>query len=162
MRIGEHRLREHLRLLMPCMGLVSLVWLLRAIMDAAGSPPWIVRMTSVTLATSVALLLAVVLIHVRQFGGYPSVVTAAFLLNLWSELLICLAIVFSVVTGIVNIYTAPEYTPLALDPYHLKHLRGHLTFGVGLGTLVGSAVGSLLLFLLRMLAPMRKPPSSWK
>jgi len=161
MKIGKHGLRMHLRLLAPSFGLIAAVWVLRVIVDAAGSPDWVIRMTSVTVATAVAILLAVVLIHAGGFGGYSSVAAAAFLLNAWSELLISLAILFSVATGMPNIYTAPEFTPLTSDPYHLKHLRGHLTFGLGVGTLSGSAMGFLLLLFLRLLVPRRKEPSGW-
>jgi len=76
--------------------------------------------------------------------------------NLWAQLLIVGAIVFAVVTGTENIYVAPEFSlPRShLDPYHLRHIYGQLTFGIGLGTLTGAGVGCLMLWLLRLLLPM--------
>jgi len=91
--------------------------------------------------------------HERRFGSYPNVVLASFLLNAWAELLIAGAITFSVVTGIENIYTAPEFSIPRHDPSHVKHILAHLTFGIGFGTLVGAAEGCLLLWLLRKLTP---------
>ena len=69
------------------------------------------------------------------------------------------AIVFAVMTGVENIYTAPEFSLPWLqesDPAHLRHIYGQLTFGVGLGTLSGAGVGCLMLWLLRLLLPMRE------
>jgi hypothetical protein len=150
MKIGSHGLREHIRFLMPLFGLIAAVWLLRLILDKAGTPPSVVRMASVTVAGSASILLAVLLIHFKAFGGYANVVAAAFLLELWSQLLICGAISFSVLTGTENIYTAPEYSPASGQ---LAHIVGHLTFGLGFGTLFGAGMGCLLLWLLRRIVP---------
>jgi len=150
MRIGGHALREHIRLLMPLFGLIAAVWLLRLIMDKAGTPPSVVRMVSVTVAGAASILLAALLIHFKAFGGYANVVAAAFLLELWAQSLISAAIAFSILTGTTNIYTAPEYSPRAGQ---LAHIFGHLTFGLGFGTLFGAGMGCLLLWLLRHIVP---------
>ncbi len=156
MKVGGHGLRDHIRLLAPSFTVVGAVWLLRLILSAADSPPSVTRMASVTVADSAAVLLAVILIHARRYGSYPNVVVASLLLNVWAELLIIAAIVFSVLTKIENIYTAPEYSVPGNDPYHLRHIYGHLTYGIGTGTLVGAAAGCLLLWLLRTLVPSKK------
>jgi len=150
MRIGNHGLREHIRLLTPLFGLIAAVWLLRLVLDKADTPPQIVRMFSVTVAGSASILLAVLLLHFKAFGGYSSVALAAFLMEFWSQLLICGAIAFSALTGTVNVYSAPEYSPRA-GP--LAHIFGHITFGLGLGTLFGAGMGCLLLWLLRRIVP---------
>ena len=150
MKMGGHGLREHIRLLMPLFGLITAVWLLRLIMDKAGTPPSIVRMASVTVAGAASILLAVLLIHFKAFGGYGNVVVSAFLLELYEQLLICGAIAFSALTNSVNVYSAPEYSPRS-GP--LAHIFGHITFGLGLGTLFGSAMGCLLLWLLKHIVP---------
>ncbi|MGA2610033.1 MAG: hypothetical protein ABSH01_21545 [Terriglobia bacterium] len=150
MRIGGHGLRDHIRLLMPLFGLIAAVWLLRLVMDKAGVPPAQVRIVSVTVATAASILLAVLLIHFKVFGSYASVVAAAFLLELWSQLLICGAIAFSAVTGTTNIYSAPEYS-FHSDPG--AHIFGHLTGVLGFGTLFGAAMGCLLLWMLRRIVP---------
>jgi len=150
MKIGRHGLREHLHLLMPLFGLIAAVWLLRLVMDKAGAPLAHVKIVSVTVATAASILLAVLLIHFKAFGSYASVVTAAFLLELWSQLLICGAIAFSALTGTTNIYSAPEFS------FHASpraHIFGHLTGVLGFGTLFGAAMGCLLLWLLRRIVP---------
>jgi hypothetical protein len=150
MKIGSHGLRELIHLLMPLFGLIAAVWLLRIVLDKAGTPPNLVRMVSVTVATAASILLAVLVIHFKAFGSYASVVAAVFLLEFWSQLLICGAIAFSAVTGTANIYTAPEYS------FHsgpVAHIIGHLTGVLGFGTLFGAAMGCLLLWMLRRIVP---------
>jgi hypothetical protein len=69
--------------------------------------------------------------------------------------LIISAIAFAVLANIPNIYSAPEHSVAGYDPYHINHMYGQLTFGIGTGTLVGAAMGCLLLFLLRRMVPSR-------
>jgi hypothetical protein len=159
MRIGGHGLREHIHLLKPLFGLIAAVWLLRMVLDKAGTPPTVVRMVSVTVAGAASILLAVLLIHFKSFGSYANVVAAAFLLELWAQLLICGAIAFSALTGTVNIYTAPEYS------FHYPpaaHIVGHLTGALGFGTLFGAAMGCLLLWMLRRIVPVAPGKSQAK
>ncbi len=150
MKVGEHTLREHLRLLAPLFAFLAAVWLLRLLLDLAGTPATVVRVCSVTVAGAVSVLMAVLLIHNRRFGGYPNIVLSAFLLQCCQQFLITSAIAIATVTGTRNVYSAPEFSG-HLSP--LAHILGHLTFGVGLGTLFGSAMGSLLLWMLRKFVP---------
>ncbi len=153
MRVGGHRMREHIRLLWPLLAFLAVVWLLRLTLNAAGLPLKLSRLFSVTTAGAVAVLLAVIRIHSRGLGGYTNVVVASLLLNAWGQLLIVAAIVFSVMTGTENVYTLPEFSGDGDDPLHLRHILGHLTFMTGLGTLMGAGVGCLMLLLLRMIVP---------
>ncbi len=162
MKIGKHGLRDHARILAPLFCLIAGIWGLRIIFAAANSPAWIIHITSVTTATSVAVLLAVLLIHLRQFGGYTSVVVAALLLNAWSQLLVVAAIEFTAVTHLMNVYAAPEYSIPGRTEAHLEHIYGHLTFGIGIGSLVGAAFGCLLLLILRVLMPAHPAPVNWE
>jgi len=162
MKVNGHRIRDHLRLLAPLLILLAVVWVLRLGLSACHSPSWCLRIVSVTVATAGSVLLAAILIHFRRFGGYANVVISSLLLNLWGQLLIVGAIGFAVLTGTENIYTAPQHSLPWLqqsDPAHLKHIYGQLTFGVGMGTLSGAAVGCLMLWLLRLLLPMREKES---
>jgi hypothetical protein len=84
------------------------------------------------------------------------VVLAACLLVVFEQVLIVAAIVFSTLTGMQNVFTEPEFS-MQNDPHHLKHIVGHLTFGIGAGMLFGAATGCLMLWLLRMLVPKRVP-----
>lgn len=150
MKIGGHGVRDHVRLLMPLFALIAAVWILRLILYSAGAPPTVVWFFSVSIASAISVLAAVVLIYVRRFGGYPNIAFATFLLALWQQILVVAAIALSILSGKTNVYTAPEYSR-AMSPSH--HIAGHLTFGLGVGTLLGTAMGCLLLWLLRRLVP---------
>lgn len=156
MKVGGHPFGEYLRLLLPAFSLIAAVFVLRLVLAMAGFPAPLVRALSVTVAGSVAILLGVVLMHARRFGGYASVFFAAFILVLWEEILIVLAIAFGAMTGLENVYTSPEFAHVGHSP--LDHILGHMTFGLGFGTLVGGAMGCLLLWLLRKMMPV-KPES---
>ena len=154
MKIDDHSLSEHLRLLVPLFVLIAGVWVLRLLLnEMAVLHALVVHVLSLTVATAIALLFAVILIHVRRFGSYPSVVAATVLIVAWAQLLIVLAIIFSVATGTENIFTLPEFSLPGDDPRHLKHILGHLSFGVGGGALIGSAFGCLMLWMLRRVLP---------
>ncbi|HMG36526.1 MAG TPA: hypothetical protein VKM94_21495 [Blastocatellia bacterium] len=155
MNIGGYGVREHMRLLAPMFGLIAAVWVLRWVLEALGAPHMLVKVVSVSGATTLAILISVGLLHFRCVGGYSSVALASFLLVVWEQLLIVAAILFSVATGILNVFSEPEYSFKGDDPHHIKHIVGHLTFGVGAGVLLGSATGCLLLWLLRKLVPSR-------
>jgi hypothetical protein len=131
------------------------VWALRWGLDKAGLPHGLVRAFSVTGATSLAILIAVWLIHRRRFGSYPNVVAASLILVVFSQLIIVAAIVYSVLTKTENVFTEPEFSIVSEDPYHIRHIIGHLTFGIGAGMLFGAATGCLMLWLLRTLVPTR-------
>jgi len=155
MRVGGHRMREHVRLLLPLLAFLLVVWLLRLLLAAAGASLSVSRVFSVTTASAVAVFLAVLLIHFHGFGGYTNVVTTSLLLNAWSQILIVIAILFAVATGTENVYTLPEFSVPGDDPMHLRHIFGHLTFMMGLGTLFGAGVGCLMLWFLRLMVPMQ-------
>ena len=155
MRVGGHRMRDHVRLLLPLLAFLLVVWLLRLLLAAAGASLSVSRVFSVTTASAVAVFLAVLLIHFHGFGGYTNVVTTSLLLNAWSQILIVIAILFAVATGTENVYTLPEFSVPGDDPMHLRHIFGHLTFMLGLGTLFGAGVGCLMLWFLRLMVPMR-------
>jgi len=153
MKIGGHGLREHIRMLTPLFGLLGIVWLIRIVLAALGAPTMAIRFASLTVVGPVSVVLAAVLIHSRQFGSYPSVVLSSFLLNSGVQGLIIVAIAFGEITGMENVYTAPEFSFPGADPHHVKHILGHITFGLGISSLVGAAEGCLLLWILRKLTP---------
>jgi hypothetical protein len=155
MKVGGRQIREHLRFLRPLFTFVTVVWLLRLALGAAEAPLWLLSVFSVTAGAAAAVFLAVLLIHVRKFGSYPNVVVASLLLNAWGQLLVIAAVVFSVVTNTTNVFTWSEFSMPGDDPLHLRHIYGHLTFGIGLGTLFGAGMGCLMLWLLRTMVPVR-------
>ena len=152
MNISGKNFREHIDFLIPLLGLIGAVWALRLAFDFAGAPPWLIRLCSVSVVMVIAVLLGTVLIHVRRFGGYTNVVFASLLLIAFGQLLIVLAVAFSSLSGIENIYSTPEFSPPAEDPYHVIHICGHLV-GIPVFGLIGGLMGCLLLWLLRVILP---------
>ena len=116
MKIGGHPLRQHLRLLAPLFALLAGVWVLRWIIGCVDTPGWLMHVVSLTVFSPVAILLAVLMLHVRRFGGYASVAVCSLLLTVWTELLIVLAILFTALTGIPN--------PYMRDPYVMSWFLG--------------------------------------
>ena len=53
MRVGGHRMREHVRLLLPLFAFVAVVWLLRLLLAALGVSLSVSRIFSVTTASAV-------------------------------------------------------------------------------------------------------------
>src|SRR5712691_11515708 len=102
MKMCGRGIRDHIRLLAPLFGFITAVWALRWALDAAGAPHGLVRALSVTGATSLAILVAVWLIHTRGFGSYPNVVVASLLLVIFEQALIVIAIAFSVISKTDN------------------------------------------------------------
>jgi len=157
MKIGGHGIREHLQLLGPLFTLIAAVWVLRMVADYAGAPRSVVKVVSVNIAGSISILIAVILMHVRKFGGYANVAAATFMLVLWKELLVSAAVAFTAVTGLATIYAAPEFSGAPGHPLTPGwHIIGQLTFGLGLQTLFGSAMGCLILWILRAFVPPAK------
>jgi hypothetical protein len=153
MKIEGHRFRDSVHLLAPLFVLIGAVWALRMVVFAAGARPgsvWL-HVISVTVTGAASILLAVLMIHHRRFGSYPSVVAAVFLLIAWEELLISAAIAFATITGTVNVYCLPEYS-FGQSPWH--HIAAQLSLIVGSRTILGAAMGCLLLWMLRRVDPM--------
>ena len=148
MRISGRRLSEHLRLCLPYIGIVSTVWAMRLLADALGAPLAAVQAISVTLSVGICLILLVVQIHLRRFGGYGSVFLFSLILNAWAQILICSSVAFAWLTGTSNIYTHARFLMSKTDLP--MHIYGQLTFALGYLTLVAAAAACLILFLLRL------------
>lgn len=152
MRVSGRGFRDHVKLLTPLFGVIGAVWALRFILGAVGAPLWTIEIFSVGVFVPICVILAALLIHLKRFGGYASVVFSSFLLVLWGQVLIVGAILLTVLFSVENIYTAPEFS-IPGDAGHVRHIFGHLTLGVGLETLIGSLMGCLILFMLRRAKP---------
>ena len=155
MNVHGRTFKDHLQLLWPLFGFIAAVWVLRMVLGFAGVPKWVLYWVSVTLATTVAIFLAVLLIYARRFGGYVNVVFSVFLLGVWEQMLLAGAVAFAAITGTRNIYSVPEYAPLGTP---LQNVLAHLTFGIGFVALFGSAVGCALYFLVSHIMPAPSAP----
>ena len=155
MTISGRSLGDHFRLSLACLGILTAVWALRLLAGAVEIPFSAVRLISVTLGVEICLVLLVVQIHLRHFGGYASVFLCSLILNAWAQMLICSAVGFAWLTGTSNIFTHPAFLMTRPDPNLLLHIYGQLTFVLGYMTLVAACTGCLLLCLLRFVLPHR-------
>jgi hypothetical protein len=153
MRISGRTFSEHIRLLTPLFGIITAVFALRLLLGFVNVPGWLLVTVSISVIVPICIVLMTVLVHFRRFGGYGNIILSTFMLVVWSQLLIVAGILFSVTTGIENIYTYPEFSIGGEDPYHIRHITGHLTFGVGIETVFGSILSSILLYMLRRTSP---------
>ncbi len=146
----EPTFKQLVKLLGPLFGVIYAVWFLRLVLAAAGAHGWLILPFSITGIIPVSALLAVLLIHVKRAGGYAQVVLASILLAAAGQLLVSLAIAFTMATGVENVYSAPEFTPSHSTQFlHLcSHLLGIILFG-----LLGSIMGCFFLCLVRLLMP---------
>lgn len=152
MKVSGKTLKEHIQLLTPLFGIIAAVWALRFFLGQVGAPYWLIQPFSVTLIVPVCIILMTLLIYTKRFGGYQNVIVGAFLLVTWSQMLIVAAILLSVIAGIDNIFSAPEFSP-ENDPGHRHHILGHLTFGIASLTIFSSLMGCVLLYMLRRTHP---------
>ncbi|MFB3921111.1 MAG: hypothetical protein ACE145_05280 [Terriglobia bacterium] len=157
MRIGEHTLRDHLRLLAPLFGLITAVWSLRIVLDLAGAPLQMVRVFSVGLAGSLSVLGATFLFHFKRFGSYGSLVTSAFMLVGYGQLLVALAIAFAALTHTHNVFVATEFS---FGMTYTQHITSHLTFIFAFQSILAGIMACLLLLMLRWLVPITPKQSS--
>ena len=142
--------KQLVRLLCPLFVMIFAVWFLRLVLAAAGAPAWLIAPFSITAVIPVSTLLAVLLIHVKRAGGCGQAVLASVLLAAVGQLLVALAIAFTMATGVENVYSASEFTPS--HSTQLVHLCSHL-FGVILFGLLGSIIACFFLWLVRLLMP---------
>lgn len=157
MKISGRSLGDHFKLCLPYFGIVSAVWALRLLAGAIDLPLSAARLISVTISVEICLVLLVVQIHLRHFGGYASVFLCSLILNAWAQLLICAAVGFAWLTATSNIFTHPSFLMTRPEPNLPLHIYGQLTFVLGYMTLVAAGMGCLLLFLLRLVLPHRSP-----
>jgi hypothetical protein len=153
MNIEGHSLREYLHLTFPAFGLILAVWMLRLVLAAAGAPLNIVRLFSVSVASAVAMVLAVLLLHLHHAGGYLGAFVCSYVLGIWAQLLLVSAIIFTIVSGIPTIYSAPEFTPPAWSQW--RHVLSHLFFGFVVGAVFSFVLSALLLWMFRRLVPVK-------
>ena len=146
MKIGSQ-----IRLLTPLFLLTAAFWAIRIVLGVIAAPSWLLTIFSATVVIPLTVFLATLGIFARKEPSYGAVLVSALSLVGAAQLLICTTILFSLLTGIQTIYTAPEFSPFE-EPRHLWHLLSHL-LAIPVGALFGFAMGSLVLWVLRKMVP---------
>jgi len=151
--MGFSRLKigSQIRLLTPLFLLTASFWAIRIVLGEIDAPSWLLTIFSATVAIPLTVFLATLGIFARKEASYGAVLVSALFLVGAAQLLICGTILFSLLTGMHTIYTAPEFSPFE-EPQHSLHLLSHL-LAIPVGALFGFAMGSLVLWALRKMVP---------
>jgi membrane protein YqaA with SNARE-associated domain len=71
--------------------------------------------------------------------------------NLMVQIVAIIGILLAIVTGVGNIFSAPEFSFGGQNPW--LHLAAHVFIGTTVGSLVPWAIGSLILAVTRKMSP---------
>jgi len=128
--------------------LIPLVGLLRLGLSLQGVPVSTVRWFSMTVVGLIALIYYAIRVHTSGFGSYKQLLVVLVLQSLVSQAVSVLAIVLTMVTGVENIFSAPEF-----GGSQWIHVFAHLFLATIFGALSSWAIGSLILLITRKVSP---------
>src|SRR4030095_7248459 len=89
--------------------LIVAAFVSRLAIGLSGVPVPTARWVSINLVLLVGLVYCSIAVHTRRFGSYKQLLGLLFVQTAFAHLLIALGIALAIVTGIDNIYTAPEF-----------------------------------------------------
>jgi hypothetical protein len=150
MTIFGRPLSDYVRFCKPFLVLIPIVGILRLALSVSGEPNSTVKWLSVTALTWIGVFYYAVRVHTSGFGSYKQFLPICVLLNLAAQAVIISGIIVAIVTGVGNIYSAPEYA-FGGDGKTWLHVGAHLGIGTIAGSLVPWLIGSLVLFATRKL-----------
>ena len=136
----------------PFLVLVPLAGIVRLALSLGGVPNSTAKWISVTALMSIGILYYAVRVHTSGFGSYKQLLVISVLLNLAAQVVIIFGIVLAIVTGMPNIYSAPEYA-FGSDGATWSHAAAHLFIGTTAGSVVPWLIGSLVLFIAKKVSP---------
>jgi hypothetical protein len=145
MTIFGRPLSDYVRFCKPFLVLIPIVGILRLALSVSGEPNSTVKWLSITALTWIGVLYYAVRVHTTGFGSYKQFLPICGLLNLAGQVVIISGIMIAILTGVGNIYSAPEYA-FGGDGKTWLHVGAHLGIGTIAGSLVPWLIGSLVLF----------------
>src|SRR5262245_42360076 len=150
MTIFGRPLSDYVRFCKPFLILIPIVGILRLALSLSGEPNSTVKWLSMTALTWIGVLYYAVRVHTSGFGSYKQLLPICALLNLAAQVVIIAGIIVAIVTGVGNIFSAPEYA-FGADGKTWLHVGAHLGIGTIAGSLVPWLIGSLVLLAIRKL-----------
>jgi hypothetical protein len=127
--------------------LIPLVGLLRLGLSLEGMPNSTVQWFSMTALGFIGIAYFAVRANMTGFGSYKQLLVIAALQNLLAQVVAIVGILLAIVTGVGNIFSAPEFSFGGANPW--IHLAMHVFVGTTLGTLVPWGLGSLIMAITR-------------
>jgi hypothetical protein len=134
------------------LALIVLAFLVRLTLSLAGTPNSVVKWISVTVVLLAGAVYYGVAVYTSGFGSYKQLYPLLLFQSLLGEGLVALAVVFAILTGIDNIYTAPEFSGGG-DGKNWVHVLGHVVVAAVILPLVSWGIGSLVMWVTKKAAP---------
>ena len=150
MTIFGRRLSEYVRFCKVFLILIAAIGILRLLLSIGGVPNQTARWFSMTAVSWIGLLYHSVRIQATVFGGYKQLLVICVLQNAVAQTIAIFAIVLAILTGVGNIYSAPEYAFGGDTPW--LHAGAHVVIGMPVGSLVLWLIGSLVMFATKKLS----------
>ena len=138
------KLSEYIRFESWILILIAVVWAARLGLSLAGTSFTQARWVSINIVLLVGLVYASITVHTSGFGSYKQLLGLLFFQVALAHVLIALAIILGIVTGVPNIYTAPEVSG-GTDGATMLHVIAHM-IGMFALTLILWLWGSVILF----------------
>jgi hypothetical protein len=146
------KLSEYIRFESWVLILIAVVWAVRLGLSLTGTPYASARWVSVNIVILVGLIWASIAVHTSGFGSYKQLLGLFFFQAVVQHWLIALAILFAIVTGTQNIYTAPEVSGGG-DGANWIHFVAHAVAAALLVPLAMWLFGSIILFVTKRVKP---------
>jgi len=131
--------------------LIPLVGLLRLGLSLEGMPNSTVQWFSMTALGFIGMVYFAIRVHTTGFGSYKQLLVIVAMQNLLAQTIAIIGILLAIVTGVGNIFSAPEFSFGGQNPW--LHLAAHVFIGTTVGSLVPWAIGSLILAVTRKMSP---------
>src|SRR5262252_8000186 len=131
--------------------LIPLAGLLRLGLSLEGMPNSTVQWFSMTVLGFIGMVYFAIRVHTTGFGSYKQLLVIVALQNLLAQVVAIVGISLAIITGVGNIFSAPEFSFGGVNPW--IHLVMHVFVGTTLGTLFPWGIGSLILAITRKMSP---------
>lgn len=147
------KFREYIQFQRWILILIAAVFVIRLGLSLSGVPFAEARWISINLVLLVGLMYCSVAVHTRGFGSYKQLFGLLFVQTAFAHALIAIGIILGIVTGVDNIYTAPEVSGGG-SGRNWVHVLAHVLGAIVLPALAW-LVGSVILFLAKRAKPAR-------
>jgi hypothetical protein len=151
MTIFGKTLSDYVRFSKPFLVLIAVVGVARLALSLGGVPNSAARWLSISAVLWIGVLYFSIRAHTTGFGSYLSLLPIFVLQSLVAQAVIITGIIIAIVTGVDNIFSAPEYS-FGGDGKTWFHVGAHLVLGTTIGSLIGWLVGCVIMFVTKKTA----------
>lgn len=128
--------------------LIVAAFVSRLALGWTGIPIPTARWISINIVLLAGLVYCSVAVHTKRFGSYKQLFGLLLVQNAFAHLLIAFGILLGIVTGVDNIYTAPEFFG-GSNGRNLPHVLAHM-IGALVVPVIFWLIGSVILFVTKL------------